>query len=43
VGVGSGDAMYGFADSARWFLGEDPLDLDEQRLATTASASATFS
>jgi len=29
VGVGSGDAMYGFADYARWFLGEDPLDLDQ--------------
>ena len=29
VGVGSGDAMYGFADYARWFLGEDPLDLEQ--------------
>ena len=28
VGVGSGDAMYGFADYERWFIGEDPLDLD---------------
>jgi L-alanine-DL-glutamate epimerase-like enolase superfamily enzyme len=28
VGVGSGDAMYGFADYASWFIGEDPLDLD---------------
>ena len=28
VGVGSGDAMYGFADYERYFLGEDPLDLD---------------
>ncbi|MCU1367422.1 MAG: mandelate racemase/muconate lactonizing enzyme family protein, partial [Ilumatobacteraceae bacterium] len=28
VGVGSGDAMYGFADYQRYFLGEDPLDLD---------------
>jgi L-alanine-DL-glutamate epimerase-like enolase superfamily enzyme len=27
-GIGSGDAMYGFADFARWFIGEDPLDLD---------------
>ncbi|MGB8859437.1 MAG: mandelate racemase/muconate lactonizing enzyme family protein [Ilumatobacteraceae bacterium] len=26
-GVGSGDAMYGFADYAHHFLGEDPLDL----------------
>lgn len=26
-GVGSGDAMYGFADYARYFIGEDPLDL----------------
>ena len=28
VGVGSGDAMYGFADFERHFIGEDPLDLD---------------
>jgi L-alanine-DL-glutamate epimerase-like enolase superfamily enzyme len=28
VGVGSGDAMYGFADYESWFIGEDPLDLD---------------
>jgi L-alanine-DL-glutamate epimerase-like enolase superfamily enzyme len=28
VGVGSGDAMYGFADYQRYFIGEDPLDLD---------------
>ena len=27
-GVGSGDAMYGFADYQRSFIGEDPLDLD---------------
>lgn len=27
-GVGSGDAMYGFDDYQRWFVGEDPLDLD---------------
>lgn len=27
VGIGSGDAMYGFADYQRYFLGEDPLDL----------------
>ena len=26
-GIGSGDAMHGFADYARYFLGEDPLDL----------------
>ena len=29
VGVGSGDPMYGFADHARWFVGQDPLDLDQ--------------
>jgi L-alanine-DL-glutamate epimerase-like enolase superfamily enzyme len=29
VGVGSGDVMYGFDDYARWFLGEDPLDLEQ--------------
>ncbi len=28
-GIGSGDAMYGFGDYARWFLGEDPLALDQ--------------
>ena len=28
VGIGSGDAMYGFADHAHHFLGEDPLELD---------------
>jgi L-alanine-DL-glutamate epimerase-like enolase superfamily enzyme len=28
VGVGSGDAMYGFTDFESYFLGEDPLDLD---------------
>ena len=28
VGVGSGDAMYGFADYEALFVGEDPLDLD---------------
>ncbi|MCU1400476.1 MAG: mandelate racemase [Acidimicrobiales bacterium] len=28
VGIGSGDAMYGFADYQRYFIGEDPLDLD---------------
>jgi len=28
VGIGSGDAMYGFDDYQRYFLGEDPLDLD---------------
>jgi L-alanine-DL-glutamate epimerase-like enolase superfamily enzyme len=28
VGIGSGDAMYGFADYESYFLGEDPLDLD---------------
>jgi L-alanine-DL-glutamate epimerase-like enolase superfamily enzyme len=27
VGIGSGDVMYGFADYARYFLGEDPTDL----------------
>lgn len=29
VGVGSGDVMYGFADHAGWFLGQDPLALDQ--------------
>jgi L-alanine-DL-glutamate epimerase-like enolase superfamily enzyme len=28
VGVGSGDAMHGFADYGSLFVGEDPLDLD---------------
>jgi L-alanine-DL-glutamate epimerase-like enolase superfamily enzyme len=28
-GVGSGDVMYGFADYARYFIGQDPLDLDQ--------------
>ena len=28
VGIGSGDAMYGFADYQRYFIGHDPLDLD---------------
>jgi len=28
VGIGSGDAMYGFADYERYFIGEDPLDID---------------
>ncbi len=28
VGIGSGDSMYGFADYQRYFIGEDPLDLD---------------
>src|SRR3954468_16598319 len=27
VGIGSGDAMYGFADYERYFIGQDPLDL----------------
>ena len=27
VGIGSGDAMYGFDDYRQHFLGEDPLDL----------------
>jgi len=27
-GVGSGDAMYGFADYERYFIGQDPLDVD---------------
>jgi L-alanine-DL-glutamate epimerase-like enolase superfamily enzyme len=29
VGIGSGDAMVGFAPYARWFIGEDPLALDQ--------------
>ena len=28
-GVGSGDVMYGFSDYARYFLGEDALDLEQ--------------
>lgn len=28
VGIGSGDAMYGFADYESYFIGHDPLDLD---------------
>ena len=28
-GVGSGDVMYGFSDYARYFLGEDSLDLEQ--------------
>lgn len=28
VGVGSGDAMYGFADYQRYFIGEDPRDIE---------------
>ena len=28
VGIGSGDAMYGFADYERYFIGEDPLEID---------------
>ena len=28
MGVGSGDAMYGFADYERYFIGQDALDLD---------------
>ena len=28
VGIGSGDAMYGFADYETHFLGQDPLDLE---------------
>jgi L-alanine-DL-glutamate epimerase-like enolase superfamily enzyme len=27
-GVGSGDAMYGFSDYERYFLGEDPLNIE---------------
>lgn len=26
-GIGSGDVMYGFADYAKYFIGQDPLDL----------------
>ena len=35
VGIGSGDAMYGFADYERWFIGEDPLDLDRHHAVLT--------
>ena len=28
VGIGSGDSMYGFADYERYFIGEDPTDLE---------------
>lgn len=28
VGIGSGDALYGFSDYAHLFIGADPLDLD---------------
>ena len=28
MGIGSGDAMYGFIDYQRYFIGQDPLDLD---------------
>jgi L-alanine-DL-glutamate epimerase-like enolase superfamily enzyme len=28
VGIGSGDAMYGFGDYQHYFLGHDPLDLE---------------
>ena len=35
IGFGSGDAMYGFGDYQRYFLGEDPLELD--RHATVLS------
>lgn len=28
VGVGSGDAMYGFADYSRYFIGQEPLHLE---------------
>ena len=27
IGIGSGDAMYGFGDYQRYFIGQDPLDL----------------
>ena len=30
VGIGSGDAMYGFAEYAGHFLGTDPADLEQQ-------------
>ena len=32
-GVGSGDAMYGFADYERYFIGQDPLDVDRHAAA----------
>ncbi|MCH8200551.1 MAG: mandelate racemase/muconate lactonizing enzyme family protein [Chloroflexi bacterium] len=28
VGIGSGDAMHGFADFVRYFVGQDPLDVE---------------
>ena len=28
MGIGSGDTMYGFGDFQRYFIGQDPLDLD---------------
>lgn len=28
VGIGSGDSMYGFADYERYFIGQDPLELE---------------
>lgn len=28
MGIGSGDAMYGFTDYQRYFIGQDPLDLE---------------
>jgi L-alanine-DL-glutamate epimerase-like enolase superfamily enzyme len=28
VGIGSGDAMYGFTDYQHYFIGQDPLDLE---------------
>lgn len=31
VGIGSGDAMYGFGDFQRYFLGQDPLDLERHQ------------
>ncbi len=29
VGIGSGDVMYGFADQARWFIGQDVAALEQ--------------
>lgn len=29
VGIGSGDAMHGFADQAKWFLGEDASAMEQ--------------
>jgi L-alanine-DL-glutamate epimerase-like enolase superfamily enzyme len=31
VGIGSGDAMFGFRDYEQHFIGEDPLDLERHR------------